>query len=51
MVLPSAPGYVDTKPLIHHVEGIEPYRTVACPLWDVLDAGTSTILTSQSARG
>jgi predicted nucleic acid-binding protein len=50
LTLPAAGlVYVDTNALIYRVEGIEPYRTVSQPLWDALDAGTMTVLTSELA--
>jgi hypothetical protein len=36
LTVPAAgPVYVDTNTLIYRVESIEPYRTVAQPLWDI----------------
>jgi len=38
--------YVDTSAVIYRVERIEPYLTVSAPLWDALDAGLVSVVTS-----
>lgn len=46
--LPSAGSlYVDTNAVIYRVEQIEPYLTASAPLWDALDAGTVSVVTSE----
>src|SRR5262249_10392404 len=44
---PSGAVYVDTNVVIYLVERIEPYLSASAPLWDALEAGTQTVVTSQ----
>ena len=48
LVLPaSGMVYVDANAIIYRVEAIQPYLAAAAPLWDALDAGTQTVVTSE----
>ncbi|MGH7171240.1 MAG: type II toxin-antitoxin system VapC family toxin [Gemmataceae bacterium] len=48
LTLPSSGTvYVDTNAVIYRVERIEPYLTASAPLWDALDAGLASVLTSE----
>ncbi len=48
LTLPSSGTvYVDTNAVIYRVERIEPYLTASAPLWDALDAGSASIVTSE----
>jgi predicted nucleic acid-binding protein len=44
---PSGTVYVDTNAVVYRVEQIEPYLTASAPLWDALDAGRVSIVTSE----
>lgn len=44
---PSATVYVDTNTIIYRVEQIQPFLAAAAPLWDALDAGQATFVTSE----
>jgi predicted nucleic acid-binding protein len=39
--------YVDTNAVIYRLERIEPYLTASGPLWDALDAGLASVVTSE----
>jgi predicted nucleic acid-binding protein len=39
--------YAETNVLIYEVEGIQPFTSVAKPLWDSLDAQTCQVATSE----
>lgn len=43
----EGPVYFDANVLIYTVEGIEPYASLAQPLWDAVDAGDLAAITSQ----
>lgn len=43
----SGTVYVDTNAVIYRVERIEPYLTASAPLWDALDAGLVSVVTSE----
>jgi predicted nucleic acid-binding protein len=48
LTLPSSgPVYVDANAIIYRVEEVQPYRTVAAPLWDALDQGQIEVITSE----
>ncbi|MHB1421855.1 MAG: type II toxin-antitoxin system VapC family toxin [Gemmataceae bacterium] len=48
LTLPSSGTvYVDTNAIIYRVERIEPYLTASAPLWDALDAGLASVVTSE----
>lgn len=47
ITLPSSGSiYVDTNAVIYRVERIEPFLTASAPLWDALDAGQVSMVTS-----
>ena len=43
----SGTVYVDTNAVVYRVERIEPFLTASAPLWDALDAGRVSIVTSE----
>src|SRR5579885_1807997 len=48
LTLPSSGNvYVDTNAVIYRVERIEPYLAASAPLWDALDAGSASVVTSE----
>jgi predicted nucleic acid-binding protein len=48
LTLPSSGTvYVDTNAVIYRVERIEPYLSASAPLWDALDAGLASVVTSE----
>lgn len=48
LTLPSSGNvYVDTNAVIYRVERTEPYLAASAPLWDALDAGLVSIVTSE----
>ncbi len=48
LTLPSSGTiYVDTNAVIYCIERIEPYLTASAPLWDSLDAGLASVMTSE----
>jgi hypothetical protein len=48
LTLPSSGNvYVDTNAVIYRVDQIEPYLTASATLWDAVDAGLASVVTSE----
>lgn len=48
LTLPSGGSvYVDANAIIYRVEAIQPFLDASLPLWDALDAGTQSVVSSE----